>query len=122
MVTVEIVTAAESATDSFRGQVHQKLEQVAGVSRVLPDEGKDGKVRFKVESLQGRQIRPDLAKAVIESGWNLNELRPVGLSLEEIFLELTATPEAAPTPSVPAAEAQPEPAAAPAEGTSGEAQ
>ena len=27
---------------------------------------------------------------MIESGWNLNELRAVGLSLEEIFLQLTS--------------------------------
>jgi len=39
--------------------------------------------------LQGRHIRADLARSVVEAGWNLSELRPVGLSLEEIFLELT---------------------------------
>ena len=66
--------------------------------------------RFTVESLQGRQIRPELARAVIESGWNLNELRSVGLSLEEIFLQLTAEhkPEEAPALETPAAvEARP---------------
>jgi hypothetical protein len=31
----------------------------------------------------------------VESGWNLNELRPVALSLEEIFLQLTGTDNAA---------------------------
>ena len=66
---------------------------MAGVSRVLYKESKDSLARFTVESLQGRHIRPELARAVIESGWNLNELRSVGLSLEEIFLELTATPK-----------------------------
>jgi hypothetical protein len=29
----------------------------------------------------------------VESGWNLNELHAVGLSLEEIFLELTGAPK-----------------------------
>jgi hypothetical protein len=28
---------------------------------------------------------------VVNSGWNLSELRAVGLSLEDIFLELTST-------------------------------
>jgi len=28
---------------------------------------------------------------VVESGWNLNELRAAALSLEEVFLELTAS-------------------------------
>jgi ABC-2 type transport system ATP-binding protein len=75
------------------GLVQRKLEQVAGVSRVLPKEHRDGKLIFTVESLEGRHIRPELARAVIESGWNLNELHEVGLSLEEIFLQLTAAPE-----------------------------
>jgi hypothetical protein len=30
-----------------------------------------------------------VAKAVIQGGYELLEMRPVGLSLEEIFLELT---------------------------------
>ncbi len=69
--------------------VQQQLEQVPGVSRVLSREAKDGRLAFEVESLQGRQIRSDLARAVVHSGWNLYELRAVGLSLEDIFLQLT---------------------------------
>ncbi|MCC6591416.1 MAG: ATP-binding cassette domain-containing protein [Bryobacterales bacterium] len=71
-------------------QVQQKLEQVPGVSRVVDKEGRDGRVRFEVESLQGRHIRPDLARAVVSAGWNLHELHPVAFSLEEIFLQLTS--------------------------------
>jgi ABC-2 type transport system ATP-binding protein len=70
--------------------VQQRLEQVPGVSRVLPKEPRDGRLPFEIESLQGRHIRPELAKAVVGSGWGLTELRSVGLSLEEIFLQLTA--------------------------------
>jgi len=70
-------------------QVQTRLEQVPGVSRVIYKETREGRVHFTVESLQGRHIRPELARAVVESGWNLNELHAVGLSLEEIFLELT---------------------------------
>ena len=73
--------------------VQARLEQVAGVSRVLPKEHRENKVHFMVESLEGRHIRPGLARAVIDGGWNLNELHAVGLSLEEIFLQLTASPE-----------------------------
>ena len=51
-----------------------------------------------MESLQGRQIRAELARAVVNSGWNLNELRAVGLSLEEIFLQLTAAEKKDVTP------------------------
>ena len=72
------------------GDVQQRLEQVSGVSRVLAREARDGRLTFEVESLQGRHIRADLARAVVSAGWDLNELRPVGLSLEDIFLQLTA--------------------------------
>ena len=33
--------------------------------------------------------RAELARSVVNSGWNLSELRAVGLSLEDIFLQLT---------------------------------
>jgi hypothetical protein len=46
-----------------------------------------------VESLTGRHIRADLARTVVNSGWSLSELRAVGLSLEDIFLQLTAAEE-----------------------------
>ena len=52
-------------------------------------DSKDGRLVFEVESLQGRQIRAELARSVVNAGWNLNELRAVGLSLEDIFLQLT---------------------------------
>ena len=71
--------------------VQGRLEQVPGVSRVVLKESKNGKLHFEVESLQGRIIRAELARTVVNSGWNLSELRAVGLSLEDIFLELTST-------------------------------
>jgi ABC-2 type transport system ATP-binding protein len=33
--------------------------------------------------------RPEIARAVVGNGWNLVELRPLAVNLEEIFLELT---------------------------------
>src|SRR5690349_13744440 len=71
--------------------VQGRLEQVPGVSRVLMKDTRDGRMVFEVESLQGRHIRPDLARTVVNSGWNLSEMRAVGLSLEDIFLQLTAS-------------------------------
>ncbi len=72
------------------GDVLQRLEQVAGVSRVVMKDSKDGRLTFEVESLQGRHIRAELARSVVNAGWSLTELRAVGLSLEDIFLQLTA--------------------------------
>ena len=71
--------------------VRAKLEQVPGVSRVMYKESRDSRHVFEVESLPGRSARADLARAVVNAGWNLNELRAIGLSLETIFLQLTAS-------------------------------
>ncbi|MGA3190863.1 MAG: ATP-binding cassette domain-containing protein [Bryobacteraceae bacterium] len=95
----ETVALEVIATDgqALPANVQLRLEQVAGVSRVIHKESKDGRLHFTVESLEGRHIRPGLARAVVEAGWNLNELHGMALSLEEIFLELTSAhkPEAA---------------------------
>ena len=72
------------------GEVQRRFEQVSGVSRVVAKDSRDGRLIFECESLQGRHIRAELARSVVNSGWGLNELRPVGLSLEDIFLQLTA--------------------------------
>jgi ABC-2 type transport system ATP-binding protein len=71
--------------------VQQKLEAVPGVSRVLCTDGKDAKLLFEVQSQKGQLVRGDLARAVVASGWDLNELRPAARSLEEIFLQLTGS-------------------------------
>lgn len=81
--------AVEVESGPNANDVQQRLEQVSGVSRVVLKDSKDGRLAFEVESLQGRHIRADLARTVVNSGWNLNELRSVGLSLEDIFLQLT---------------------------------
>jgi len=92
-----------------------KLETVAGVSRVVFKDHHGPASVFEVESLKDRSIRGDLARAVVEAGWNLNELKSAAMSLEEIFLELTggvkheesaAQSEAAPEETQTAALAQ----------------
>ncbi len=81
--------ALDSAT------VRRRLEVVPGVSRVSLRESRDAHFTFEVESKQDRAIRGELARAIVESGWDLNELRSAAVSLEEVFLQLTAS-EAAP--------------------------
>jgi ABC-2 type transport system ATP-binding protein len=87
--------------------VKQRLETVPGVSRVVFKDTQDDRSTFEVEGKTDRAIRGDLARAVVESGWDLNELRTASVSLEEIFLQLTSSDsrpaKGADTPS-PAAE------------------
>jgi len=62
-----------------------KISRVKGVRDV--ETKPDGSVEF--EFLAGHDVRPQVAKAVIQAGFDLLEMRAIGLSLEEIFLELT---------------------------------
>jgi ABC-2 type transport system ATP-binding protein len=79
--------------------VQSRLERVSGVSRVLFKESNNNRSSFEVESLKDRSIRGDLARAVVEAGWNLNELKAAAMSLEEIFLQLTGSEQAEPEPA-----------------------
>lgn len=106
-VAVEVIATDASIELSA---VQSRLEQVAGVSRVIPKESRDGRLHFTVESLEGRHVRPGLAKAVIDAGWSLNELHGMALSLEAIFLELTASHKEVAPAAAPEAPAAPTPA------------
>lgn len=97
-IAVEVETSGGGAVDP--SAVQQRLEQVPGVSRVLVRDSRASRLMFEVESLQGRSIRGDIARTVVGSGWNLNELRPVALSLEEVFLQLTNADTAVPVEEV----------------------
>jgi len=99
-VAVEVLPRDGAFSPEWARTVQEKLEKVGGVSRVIAKDAKDARARFTVESQKGSHVRPELARAVIEAGWQLNELHGMGLSLEEIFLELTASKD----------EAKPEPA------------
>ena len=68
------------------------------MTRVVEADRRDSVVGYEVESEQGRDIRRELAQAVVTSGWGLLELRPMRMSLEEIFLSLT-TEDAAQAPA-----------------------
>ncbi|MGC2466064.1 MAG: ABC transporter ATP-binding protein [Candidatus Acidiferrum sp.] len=76
--------------------IQSRLEKVSGVSKVVFKEKRQEQNVFEVEGGKGRLVRGDLARAVVEAGWDLNELRPSAMSLEEVFLQLTGQPDAAP--------------------------
>jgi ABC-2 type transport system ATP-binding protein len=75
--------------------VRERIASVAGVSRVLPKESRDGRVSFEVESKEDRTMRGELARTIVQSGWDLQEMRTLAASLEEIFLQLTGDRAAA---------------------------
>ncbi|MBI2828681.1 MAG: ABC transporter ATP-binding protein [Acidobacteria bacterium] len=95
--------------DAPGAEVKEALEAIPGVTRVAPADARGSLVGFEVNSETGRDIRRELAAAIVRHGWGLLELRPLRMSLEEIFLHLTTedtAAEGAPdSPSAPPEEA-----------------
>ena len=81
--------------DAQGAEAEPMLTAIPGVTRVAMSDHREGVHGFEVESARGTDIRRDIARAVVTSGWGLLELRPMRLSLEEIFLQVT-TDESAP--------------------------
>ncbi len=65
------------------------LATVPGVTRVVAADGRHAPGGFEVESTRGTDIRRELARTIVDRGWGLFELRPMRMSLEEIFLQVT---------------------------------
>jgi ABC-2 type transport system ATP-binding protein len=79
-----LVRVEGPATDVVRA-----LGAVSGVQTVKEDgSGLGHVVTCVIESKKDRDVRKDVAAAVVRQNWGLLELRPVDLTLEEVFVRL----------------------------------
>jgi ABC-2 type transport system ATP-binding protein len=65
------------------------LRDVPGVRSVVVADNQGSLTGFEVDAEPNRDVRRDVARAIVDRGWGLLELRPTRMSLEEIFLQLT---------------------------------
>ena len=78
--------------DAQGADVGSVIRQVPGVTNVHAADAQGG---LEVASETGRDVRRELAATVVSRGWGLLELRPMRISLEEVFLQLTTDDTAA---------------------------
>ena len=80
------------------------LAAVPGVEHVAAADRPGSAIGYEIEAAPHRDVRRDVARAVVDRGWGLLELRPLRLGLEEIFLKLTTeeSDNSAGTPAAPA--------------------
>ena len=75
----------------------QRIGKLPGVMKVneINDENlqKNGIRDFSISYEVGRDGRGELARAMVESGAELLELKPQAMTLEEIFIKITAGPQ-----------------------------
>jgi ABC-2 type transport system ATP-binding protein len=88
--------------DASGADAQSVLQRVSGVTRVAVADTKQQMIGYEVDSEAGRDVRRELAAAVVSRGWGLLEMRPMRMSLEEIFLHVTT--EEAPAQAAAAAE------------------
>lgn len=93
------VSSASGAPDETACEA--ALIQVPGVTKVISKGVKGNLLTLEVDASSGDDIRPAVAKAIVNAGWNLHRLQSSSLSLEEIFLQLTGSQ------TTPAPEAEP---------------
>ncbi len=72
-------------------EIPQELEKIQGVLAVRAAENG----AYEVETTLNTDRRADIAEMTVQRGWGLLELRPLQLSLEDVFLQLTTEEEEA---------------------------
>ena len=68
-------------------RIIESIEDVTGVMNRPPSA--PGLLSFHVDTLAGSDSRAEIASAVVGRGWDLLTIRSIGMTLEEIFLNLT---------------------------------
>ena len=68
----------------------EAIKQLPGVKSVSA--AQDG---LMVDSELGRDVREDLFQLAVQRRWPILELRPVSMSLEEVFIKLTTKEDGA---------------------------
>ena len=77
--------------DGPRDEIIKVIKGISGVEKVVADTQREkGVYEYNIEAQEGVDIRRDLFKRMAERNWYIVGLRSSELSLEDIFLRLTA--------------------------------
>jgi ABC-2 type transport system ATP-binding protein len=72
--------------------VRVKMDAMPGVTGVTVARKMDGNLaEYEVKSRRGEDIRARLSATIVGAGWQLLELRSLGMTLEEIFLQVVVS-------------------------------
>lgn len=82
------LTGAQRVHLKIRGDINTVIPLVAGTRGVTSVSPTDDDT-LEYDTAPGDEVRPQVVRAIIKAGHDLLEIRPVSLSLEEIFLQLT---------------------------------
>jgi len=93
--SIENLSSVVSGVKRFRlevtgpsKQIMERLRRLQGVLKIRYDGS-----NYIIECAAGQDPRSKITEAIVQSGWNLLSLETVEMSLEDIFLKLTAEEE-----------------------------
>lgn len=95
------LTAKGTITATAQGSREEILAAagtVPGLTNLTVTEEKDGEVSFTAVSTEGTDLRGALSQALAGAGCPVLDLRAETMSLEDVFLQLTETPQTQQTP------------------------
>jgi ABC-2 type transport system ATP-binding protein len=69
-------------------EVSKGIQGISGIRRIDRKDGGSGVSEFTIDTAKGLDLRKDIASVVVKNGWGLLELRPMEMSLEDIFVKL----------------------------------
>lgn len=92
---IENLSSMMSGTKRFRlevsgppGEIYKRLQRIDGISRIRQEDS-----YYIVECSSGQDPRRQITNAIVQGGWTLLSMEALGMSLEDIFLTLTAEEE-----------------------------
>jgi ABC-2 type transport system ATP-binding protein len=71
-----------------RGEADDLLKKISKIKGITDVQSKEEGV-LEFQFAPGQDVRAEVARATVKSGFDLLEMRPIGMSLEDIFLQLT---------------------------------
>jgi len=88
--TPKIMLKAEGPVSDITRTL-SSLPAVTAVDRKEPGSGKNG--FYEIEAEENADVINEIAKSVYENNWKLKEIRPVDMTLEEIFIKVVTEEE-----------------------------
>ena len=91
----ERLQGSEQMEVEIGGPVSQVLPALRALNGVASASHKtnQGREIYTIQSNEGQDLRDSISRAVIGNGWSLLSMNTIGMSLEDIFLRLTAHEE-----------------------------
>jgi len=81
----ETILVRVKSDDPSVARGFETIPEVSGVRNASDHHGQG----FFIDTKLGTDVRAEIAEFVVKEGWGLLELRPVEMSLEDVFLQLT---------------------------------